>query len=723
MSLRRSGGYALTRKIIVVPFLLGCLLSLAMAQSPLIIAESDEWKPYVQTLDIESGGVFDFSFLVDGPAGKYGPVRVTTDGHFEFADRPGIKVRFWGVNLAGWANFPDKAEADQLARRLRMSGYNTVRLHHFDAILAPKGNGPMKLNPDRLNRLDYLLFALKREGLYVSIDLYSQREFSDAEWASFGLSSAQKAGTNYVFKGLLPVSEAAFQVWARYASELLGHKNSYTGMTWAEDPALVGICPVNEDSPYARVDYAELRPLYNQAFQSWKKAGGESAGMLTESEESAFNEFVFEACIRSDTKIRDYLRLIGVRTPLTGSNHRTAQGLTFVRETYDYVDNHQYWDHPTFPQKKWQLPLAQTQGSGVSALAFCPRQIMPTRVLGKPFVVTEFNFVRPNQFRAEGGIIMPAYASLQDWDALYNFQYASSRETALRGGVESRFSLACDPIGLLADRISALLFLRRDIKPAPSTICYSVQPAEAFAKRDQPFPEAFGYLGLITRIASHTGKPSELLKDTSLAAVVGGNAGETASAKVFSGDDSSLAENLEKAGVLPPGSIEASENIYRSATGEVSLFGKSGSMKVVAPRAELFVIPSGQELKGDAVRVKNGENFATVSVIALDEEPINQSRRLLLVHLTDALPTGMQFASPSRRLVEAWGKAPHLVRQGQAEVALSLSKALTFEAWAVDSSGKRTQKVPIEKVGDSWVLKIDTLSEGEVRFAYEVIGG
>lgn len=92
---------------------------------PLTIKAGAHWAPYVHSLEIAPGGVFDFSHLADAPAGKHGPLVITPQGHFEFAQKPGERVRFWGVNLCFGANFLEPAEADRLAARLAASGYRS----------------------------------------------------------------------------------------------------------------------------------------------------------------------------------------------------------------------------------------------------------------------------------------------------------------------------------------------------------------------------------------------------------------------------------------------------------------------------------------------------------------------------------------------------------------------------------------------------------------------
>ncbi len=683
---------------------------------PLTITANKDWAAYPHSLDIEPEGIFDFSALTDAPAGKHGPLTATADGHFAFQDQPDQHVRFWGVNLCFSANFLEKAAADTLAERLVRSGYNVVRFHHIDSTLVRKGGLSHELDEQQLDKLDYLFAALKKRGIYLNTDLFSGRRFHPDELKSFGIEKSD-SNTKYIFNGLLPLSEPAFAAWSAYARALLTHKNPYTGLSWAEDPALIGICPVNEDSIYARVDYPALRPLYTAAFEKSRQA---PEGETEAARQAAFNQFIYETQIRSDARNVAFISSLGTKALITGTNHRDSEGLAFVRARQDYVDNHQYWDHPRFPINPWKAPYAFNQKSATAEAAFLPRLIMPTRIFGKPFSITEFNYVRPNRYRAEGSILMAAYASLQDWDAIYNFQYAENSETAFAGGAENYFALASDPIGLIGDRVSALLFRRQDIAPARGSVSYAVRPAEAYAARGQLFPEAFNKLGLITRIGSNPGEPSEVLQaHPGLSAVV---VGETPPApslpKVYTANDE-LIDKLERDGVIPAGSRTDLGKKFISDTGEIELQTENATVKVITPRCELFLLSAGKRLDGKLISVTNGGIGSNVSVIAMDGKPLEQSARILVTHLTDALPTGTHFAHQDRKLLEKWGQLPHLVARGEASLRMQLS-AGDWKAWAVDSTGKRIREIPLTNENGVWGMEISTITEQGSQLAYEL---
>lgn len=693
---------------------------------PFEVKPDKNWQPYAHTLAIEPGSVFDFSSLLDAPAGKHGHIQVTAQGNFAFADKPTKPVRFWGVNLTDSANFLSKEEADKLAERIAASGYNSVRFHHFDReLILLQPDGSIRLNPEKLDQIDYLFHALKERGIYMNIDLFSRRSFNAAEMEAMGMEPDENDRSQ--FKTLYPISDKVFDVWAEYAEKLLTHVNPYTSLSWAEDPALIGICPINEDGLAYRLEVDNIpsvRRRYQTLFETWWQDPSNRAKTHGE-RDRGFNLFIHETQIAADAKIRTFLRDLGATAPLTGSNFASNQGLAHVRANYDYIDNHRYADHPRFPRQFWRLPFSFHQNSATAGFAGPPpRELMPSRQFDKPFAVTEFHFVMPNRFRSEGSLLMPAYASLQDWDALYNFEYAQIREVAANADARGPFALASDPIGLLADRIGAVIFLRGDVEPARNRVGYAAGYDESLQTLNKEFPEVFSRLGLITRIGSVVlteADPSapQAAADADIVAWVGHDAPAAVNTPHYTADKD-LLNRLMADGIIPQGSVNAQQTHFRSDTGQIELDAKAPAATLRTARTEQFVLPARATATGAFASVQNGETFASLTITSVDHQPLTDSQRLLILHLTDSLPQGMQFANQDRRLVEQWGTLPHLVHAGTAEVELKLDPAKRWQAWAVGANGKRLRALPLRFENGIAHLSLNTVTPEGTSLAYEV---
>ena len=195
-------------------------LSLACA------GEGDSWFPFV----ISYGGETNASsvaHLLDAPAGKHGFVRVQ-GGEFVTDAGP---IRFNGTNLTGPANFPEHATADRLAARLARLGVNCVRLHFMDTwyknfmderkqgILADDAQTQRKLAPEQLEKLDYLIAALKKRGIYVNMNLHVGRTLD----ARDGLPD----GSPWANKTVGPFMPRMVELQKEYARDLLTHVNRY----------------------------------------------------------------------------------------------------------------------------------------------------------------------------------------------------------------------------------------------------------------------------------------------------------------------------------------------------------------------------------------------------------------------------------------------------------------------------------------------------------------
>ena len=199
--------------------------------------------PFHLPWESPEGAIADARFLLDAPAGKHGPL-VVRDGHFHFEN--GKRVKFWGVNLSGEGCLPPPEVAPRVADRLAKFGFNLVRFHGLDSTwgntLFPK-NAPdtQHFDPGQLDRLDRMIAELEKRGIYVNLNLHVARRFT----AGDGLPQAEMLGYG---KYCVIFDPRMIELQKDYARQLLGHRNPYTGRTYAEDPAVVIVELTNENS-------------------------------------------------------------------------------------------------------------------------------------------------------------------------------------------------------------------------------------------------------------------------------------------------------------------------------------------------------------------------------------------------------------------------------------------------------------------------------------------
>jgi hypothetical protein len=671
------------------------------------------WRPFSEHLDVIPGSALDFSNLLDAPAGKYGPVTVR-GGHFYFKDAPGKRIRFYGTNLCYSANFPTHAEAERIATDLAATGYNVVRFHHYDDMLTMDSRDSMTPDPDKLDRLEYLMAQCEKRGMYLVIDLYTYRQIREGEIPE--IKGAVRSG----FKALPPVLNSAMNNWKTFARNVLTHKNPYTGMTLATDPALIGICPVNED-PLGTVwhDSPAIAEFYDNLFAKWKTEHSIKPDGWNE-EQAATSRFLNEIQLKGDRMYEAFLRNeLHVKAPLTGTNCLVAISLTEPRSRYDYVDNHIYWDHPEFPTEPWKLPYRYHQLSAIEAGAFVPRTMFPTRIKGRPFTVTEWNYCNPNRFRAEGAALMTAYAGLQDWDGLYRFAHSHNIENLKAESAGNGFDLATDPISQLTERVGALMFLRGDVAPAKGFVTVPVDATNAYrvisAWSQEGFEEPLELLGLCTGVGSVW---AENMPPSSITGPISGST-RFAGQPGYVAPDRSLFGQLENKGVLPAGSVDLDKGIFKSDTGEITLDSSDGTFVVSTSRGEWFVANGKTTLKGVNASVTMDDGPTTVAVVSLDGKTIPKSGHLLVIHVTEQANCDAKFSGKDMRVLEDWGKLPHVMRAGRATLEISTTRSL--KAYSLSLSGKRLKKTKLGHCKGGVTIVLSNEKGREAILAYEIV--
>jgi hypothetical protein len=119
---------------------------------------------------------------------------------------------------------------------------------------------------------------------------------------------------------------------------------------------------------------------------------------------------------------------LGVKAPVTGTNMYSGPEDLYVQNTMDYIDNHSYWDHPSFPGKPWSptdwyisnTPMLTSNSGTIEEL------FSGFIVKNKPYTVSEYNHAFPNQYQSEMLPLIISYLSYNDADALMLFTYSSS---------------------------------------------------------------------------------------------------------------------------------------------------------------------------------------------------------------------------------------------------------------------------------------------------------
>ncbi len=670
--------------------------------NPVYTVAGDTWKPYLYDLSVIPNSIMDFSFLNHKPAGKFGHL-IVRDGHFVFADAPEKAVRFVGGNLCFSASFQDKASCERLADNLARMGYNAVRFHHFDCGVGNFSDTAVTLNSVELDKLDYLFYCCKERGIYVTIDLYSDRTISA------GIIPEVKGQVHQELKTLVPILDSAMNNWKAYTKSLLTHVNPYTKMAWKDDPTLFAICVNNEDNLSFWWDqWPQIKELYLREFDRWLKTHPISG---KKSRDIRFNEFLAELQLTAYKKCHDFVRSLGCKSLLTDVNFQDNALTRIVRPHLDYADNHVYRSVLGPIHRYGSLPCKNDQDNDITTRCVLARVLFNSRVFGKPFMVTEFNQGFPNQYRGQSGLTMGAYAALQDWDGLFRFAYSHTDGNTQGAGAAMWMELWRDPLNLLSERLMILLFLRNDVRPANHAVPILASAEEHLTNSlDVKREEAYQSLGLLHRIGHWDAKDDT---PKSVLCTLGYSPKSSVKNVPYRRYTTEAIDSLIRQAQKEP-------DVIRSDTGEIALYPSKGQMTVVTEKTEAFAVPAKTSLTGKVVSVDNPGGFAVIAVSALDNKSLADSRKMLVLHLTDITNSAAKFFDETRTIVEEWGNLPHLVRADKATVKLNLGKNQKVHVWAVTMSGERKNEIPVKLTNGSLEFTVNTNQPTGGCMSYEI---
>lgn len=95
------------------------------------------------------------------------------------------------------------------------------------------------------------------------------------------------------------------------------------------------------------------------------------------------------------------------------------------------------------------------------------RDAAHSRIYGKPFTITETNYVYPESFpQRSAGAILGGFGGYQDYDGIFRFAWSHKAYKLEAPAPISYYDIVQDPVNLLSERIGILLFLRREVEPS-----------------------------------------------------------------------------------------------------------------------------------------------------------------------------------------------------------------------------------------------------------------
>ena len=617
----------------------------------------------------------DLSFIYknEKPAGKYGFLKPVGD-KFIFED--GTEGKFWGTNFNSAQIFPSHEHSKKVARRLAKVGINIVRFHQMDGEWSTPNifqfsRGENKLDTqsfdaESMDRLDYLIYSLKQEGIYVYMDLLTYRRFKPGDGVESAFELADAAKPYSIF------NRRMIDLQKKYNQDLWNHVNPYTKLAYKDEPSIALVEITNECDFWSQhVTLEPYRTEFENLYRNWAKKNKVKVGkgkVEFDSKDINIQKFFIDVTTDYYKEMIGDMRNIGVKIPIAGTNwNRNAAHLT-TQMAVDFTDAHPYYyDFGLWrdgSRKFMNNSMTGSTGNMIPGLAFY-------NVPDKPFFVSEWDNPWPNEWRAESSLLMAAVGSMQGWGGftIHTYRYSSDEDVDMiakpvtanalngiyyRGGSFDTFN---DPAKFGLFYHSALIMRRGDVMPAKKTVNIKISDLR----------ENYGK-SLILTAEKHRVK-------TILPGV-------KANGDIIVAPDEAVVD-LESGEVLSD-----TKELYRNLNKKIGWIDSPNTKAVYG-----FVGKEG-ELSLTDMKIKVKTDFATVAISTLTNEPINSSTNMLLTAVGRAENTDSKYNEEHTQLLDV-GRGPIQVEIIEATIEIKTDKK-NLRAMSINPQGMITGYMPSE---------------------------
>ncbi len=700
-----------------------------------VITKADQkWRPLPPAKPgVIAGSALDRSALTKKTAVTE-RVIVNSAGQLALEGAPEVPVRFLTVadSYGTFRMFQSKQHIEEYTRQLRLQGYNMARLHYLDSILMSGAKKALDFNQKNLDKFDYYVYCMKKNGIYLNLDAMCSLYGYDLGNTWYPDKSGRNFGYDIYFK------ESVRENWRKGVGYLLTHVNPYTKTRLAEDPVLAIVNGKNEqefalmawkypENPqYMLPTWREFLKrrygtvaAFNSAWgmnaKTWKeipvftrqdaiarnRRGEDVARYKTELESGIYDWYVAE------------LKKMGYNGIVT--NFDMGQSLRYIalRKPFQAIGMHSYHGHPS---ADGQFEQTIDQSSSLTSANTMFRGINSTRLTGKPLLVTEYGIVFWNKYRYEQAFAVGAYAAFQDHSALT--VHSQTVTIAPEEGIRP-FGCSSDPVIRASEFLTAYLFRRGDVAPAQVHIRLDLNTAAMY--RDRTFLDGIhtgqSRLCLLTGVSTAVDPDFPVRKNELALSTAGGSTIMTRPGYTMVVDKpgapfdiNTIINEFKKQGLIPrTNRTDAANGIFENSSNQLFMDTRKCFLSVNTPNLQGICAEAGiSPVRLADFSVSDLTTRGNVAAVSVDGLPLSGSRRIVLVYATNALNTGMEFLSEDMRILRKRGNAPVLVETGGFQFRLVNRNAGKLKLYALATDGSRRFELPLSKEGNSVRCRINT---------------
>ena len=695
------------------------------------IVPPEGWSVFRPSLkgDKDSKNILSLRYLNEKSSGSHGFCKVDKKG-LVFQD--GTMMRFWGVNAYA-PMMMNKIAVDDFVSRMADFGVNLIRVN------GPLGNRFGVVNTHILNKLFYFIKACKQRGIYVALALYSPEYYM--LYPASGYEGFNKPSHPYGMLYLNKKFREQYKKWATFLKKV----NPYTNLKLCQDPTILwfeiesgkGIF----SDAFNLIPEKQIKPL-EQEYNKWliKEHGGVQEVLYAWSMQDRYHPVLDADGIRSqhpsykllppETFSSDIIH--GRSTDYM--NKRKSEQLTFlinycqkinrelitflrdkcdfkglislgnsptsVPETLDPVVNYLHAAGDIMARRGCFAPKVMDDVKQFTNNIFFQNRsalknplaspLAAPQFRGKGNVVTDVNWVLPNQYRAEAVPFVAAYSALQG-ASIYLWYNIDSPSWSSR---LTKYTIQ-DPAIMGAFPGYALMYRRGDVAQGKTLLDYKLSLADIISMKGDNCP-------------------SESFRDRlELGDVILKNR-EVINPLIYFAGKVELSLDRTESGIQNSSDtnklINLSEKTVKASTGNMKLDYEKGQLLINTPKAQgaTGFFKKDRPVALHDVEITFNSGYGAVLVISLDSKKLGESDHILLQFFTEESNYKWKTSPvPGKRKglirLENIGDAPLIVKNASGTVIFPGFSTKEWEIWSLDMNGRRLGTL---KSQDDSVLKI-----------------